>query len=437
MKIRPLSWFDTLSLTRRLCWILTVAMLCCMVNTSCSSDDEPLPPEPEKEYSASTLELIALVDGNAQLKTLLEKAIAKGVVQNPDIKTNPVQTLADYYDFVEWAAHAMPWTVISQPEGTDIFTRIDQSLNYFFFINDIPLDELDGQSLYNNSLQYYEPYRSWLKTFAKAWGAYLDSPDSWCPAYYEIVAKEDTFGLAKGWYEDPSNWNTFNQFFARKLKSPDVRPIAAPADNSVVVSPADACTQGVWQIDAEGYIIQLDEVGAQIKSKKFNSVAQLVGPNSQYRDAFQGGTLTHSFLNVYDYHRYHFPLSGTVKEVTLIEGDYAVGGSIVWNPATSKYDLDCDTPGWQSIETRGCVILETPDYGLVALLPIGMMPVTSINWAPEVKVGAQVSKGQELGHFLFGGSDYVILFQQGIHFTLTPAVYSHQLMGQQLGTLTK
>ena len=240
MKIRPLSWFDTLSLTRRLCWILTVAMLCCMVNTSCSSDDEPLPPEPEKEYSASTLELIALVDGNAQLKTLLEKALAKGVVQNPDIKTNPVQTLADYYDFVEWAAHAMPWTVISKPEGTDIFTRIDQSLNYFFFINDIPLDELDGQSLYNNSLQYYEPYRSWLKTFAKAWGAYLDSPDSWCPAYYEIVAKEDTFGLAKGWYEDPSNWNTFNQFFARKLKSPDARHIAAPADNSVVVSPADA-----------------------------------------------------------------------------------------------------------------------------------------------------------------------------------------------------
>ncbi len=43
------------------------------------------------------------------------------------------------------------------------------------------------------------------------------------------------------------------------------------------------------------------------------------------------------------------------------------------------------------------MILETPDYGVVALLPIGMMPVTSINWAPEVKVGAEVTKGQELG----------------------------------------
>ncbi len=84
----------------------------------------------------------------------------------------------------------MPWTVINQPEGTDLFTRIDESLNYFFFINDIPLDELDGQSLYNNSLQYFEPYRTWLKTFAKAWGAYLDSEDSWNQEYYDIVAKE-------------------------------------------------------------------------------------------------------------------------------------------------------------------------------------------------------------------------------------------------------
>ena len=418
--------------------MLAAIMICgATVLTSCSKDDNPSQPEqPEKVYSASTRELITLVNSNAQLKSLLEKAIAKGVEINPDRETNPAQTLSEYYDFIEWAAHAMPWSVVTQPEGTDIFTRIDQSLNYFFFINDIPLDELDGQSLYNNSLQYFEPYRSWLKTFAKAWGAYLDTEDSWNQAYYDIVAKEDTFGISKGWYEDASNWKTFNQFFARKLNSPAVRPIASPEDNSVVVSPADACTQGVWQIDKEGYIVQDEEAGVQVKSKKFSSIAELVGPNSQYRDAFNGGTLTHSFLNVYDYHRYHFPMTGKVKEVNLIEADYAVGGTITWNPKTKKYDLFCDTPGWQSIETRGCVILETPDYGVVALLPIGMMPVTSINWAPEVKVGAEVTKGQELGHFLFGGSDFVILFQSGIRFTLKPQLFSHQLMGEELGRLT-
>lgn len=415
--------------------LLTVIILCgASVFTSCKPDT---PNKPDKDYSAVTKELIALVNSNAQLKALLEKAIAMGAELNPDKKTNPAQTLTEYYDFVEWAAHAMPWTVIYQPEGTDIFTRIDQSLNYFFFINDLPLDELDGQSLYNNSLQYYEPYRSWLKSFTMAWGAYLDTEESWKQEYYDIVAQEDTFGISKGWYEDASNWKTFNQFFARKLISPSVRPIASPDDSRVVVSPADACTQGVWQIDEDGYIVQQDEPWVQIKSKKFSSVAELVGLNSQYRDAFNGGTLTHSFLNVYDYHRYHFPMSGTVKEISIIEADYAVGGNIIWNPLTERYDLYCDTPGWQSIETRGCVILQTPDFGLVALLPIGMMPVTSINWTQDVKVGAQVCKGQELGWFLFGGSDFVLLFQKGIQFTLTPEVFSHQLMGEELGRLSQ
>lgn len=414
-------------------WLL-IALIVCGVGFFTAFNETK--PSLRDNYSPTTRELITLVEANVQLKTLLEKAIAKGVELNPDPKTNPAQTLTGYYDFVEWAAHAMPWTVIYQPEGTDIFTRIDQSLNYFFFINDLPLDELDGQSLYNNSLQYYEPYRMWLKSFAKTWGDYLDTEDSWKQEYYDMVAEEEIFGISKGWYEAPSNWRTFNQFFARRLSSPAARPIASPDDNSVVVSPADACTQGVWHIDEEGYIVQQDEPGVQIKSKKFSSIAELVGPNSLYRDAFNGGTLTHSFLNVYDYHRYHFPISGIVKEVTLIEAEYAVGGTIIWNPVTGRYDLFCDTPGWQSIETRGCVILETPDYGIVALLPIGMMPVTSINWAPEVTIGAQITKGQELGWFLFGGSDFVLLFPKGVQFALKPAPYSHQLMGEELGRLS-
>lgn len=422
---------------KKLVLLCAIVLVGTLTFVSCTNTDNAAQPvEPVKKYSEATQQLINLVESNTELKFLLEKAIAKGAELNPDIKTNPAQTLEDYYNFVEWAAHAMPWSVISQPEGTDIFTRIDQSLNYFFFINDIPLDELDGKSLYNNSLQYYEPYRTWLKSFAKAWGAFLDTESSWSQAYYDIVAKEDTFGISKGWYEDASNWKTFNQFFARHLKSPDMRPIASPNDNAVVVSPADACTQGVWMIDDAGYIVQSESAGVQIKSKKFSSVAELVGPNSAYRDSFNGGTLTHSFLNVYDYHRYHFPMSGKVKEVNIIDGDYAVGGTITWNPTTKKYDLYCDTPGWQSIETRGCIIIDTPDYGVVALLPIGMMPVTSINWTANVKEGAQVVKGEEMGYFLFGGSDYVIIFQKGVNFKLTPNEFSHQLMGEELGKLS-
>jgi phosphatidylserine decarboxylase len=76
-------------------------------------------------------------------------------------------------------------------------------------------------------------------------------------------------------------------------------------------------------------------------------------------------------------------------------------------------------PGWQNIETRGCVIIDTGKYGLVALLPIGMSQVSSVNFEKTVKVDNTVKKGDMLGYFLFGGSDYVLLFQSKVNFKLT------------------
>jgi len=94
------------------------------------------------------------------------------------------------------------------------------------------------------------------------------------------------------------------------------------------------------------------------------------------------------------------------------------------------------------IETRGCVILETDKYGLVALLPIGMAAVGSVNFESAVKVGTKVSKGDMLGFFLFGGSDFIMLFQDKVNFVLgspkkaDDKSYRHILMGERLGHLT-
>ncbi len=98
--------------------------------------------------------------------------------------------------------------------------------------------------------------------------------------------------------------------------------------------------------------------------------------------------------------------------------------------------------GWQSVETRGCVILETEQYGLVALLPIGMASVSSVNIEDTVKPGTQVKKGDMLGHFAFGGSDFVMVFQDTVDFTLDAPMeangeaYKHLLMGERLGSLS-
>ena len=60
-----------------------------------------------------------------------------------------------------------------------------------------------------------------------------------------------------------------------------------------------------------------------------------------------------------------------------------------------------------------------------------------MNFSEGVIPGAEVRKGDELGWFLFGGSDYVILFQQGVTFTPAVPKNSHILMGEKFGGLAK
>ncbi len=102
--------------------------------------------------------------------------------------------------------------------------------------------------------------------------------------------------------------------------------------------------------------------------------ARLLGPDSAYQDAFKGGTLTHTFLDVNDYHRYHFPVSGRIVELRKIPAVNGAGGITVWHPEKNRYVLIDAIPGWQMIETRDCVIINTEEYGLAAVRPIGRLP---------------------------------------------------------------
>lgn len=392
-------------------------------------------------YGEQTLKLIKIVENNPNIKSLLISSIEKAKKINPDKNTNPAQTLDEYYEFITWAEKSMPWSFLPDVEYSGLYDKIDQSLNYFYFINDQPLPELEGKGYYNNSLQYVEPYCSWLTDFNNAWGDYLDTEESWNENYYQMALADKSFGLQNGWYENPDNWNSFNRFFSRYLKSPNERPIASPEDNSVVVSPADSRPQGIWEIDSTSYIVQ--KQGVVIKSGTLNSIEKLIGEDSEYEDEFANGILTHSFLDVNDYHRYHFPLGGTIKEVRIIDGADASGCLITWDSINNRYASNASVPGWQSVEVRGCVILKTEDYGLVALLPVGMSQVCSIAFEDNIEAGTPVTKGDMLGCFYFGGSDYIIIFQEKAGFVLdTPKekenrpYYKHLLMGEQIGHLT-
>jgi phosphatidylserine decarboxylase len=373
---------------------------------------------------------------------MLESSIAQAKEINPDRGTNPAQNLEEYYAFVSWAESAMPWAIVKKEAYPEIFDNIFQGFCAFYFLIDQPLSELEGKGLVHNSLQYYDPFAKWLTAFNKSWGTYLDTSDSWNEENYQLALNDPNFGLQKGWYEDPSNWSTFNQFFARYLKSPEMRPIARPDADSVVVSFADSEPQGVWAIDSTSNLIA--QGGVPVKSATLKSISKLIGEDSAYKDAFAGGTFTHSFLNVNDYHRYHFPLGGTIKEARIIQGINPTGGELWWEGENNRYAFNpTSKTGWQSVETRGCVILETADYGLVALMPIGMGVVGSVNFEENVTPETIVKKGDMLGHFAFGGSDFIMIFQQGVTFSLDAPrqedsnAYKHILMGERLGVLSK
>jgi phosphatidylserine decarboxylase len=414
-------------------WIalLTLGLLC----AGCVAADTP-----RTQDGPATLELKRLVATNPELRRLLIASIEKAKQVNPDRVTNPAQSLDQYFDFVAWTERAIPSSLLKAKEDATLYQRMDQSLCYLFFIIDQPLTELEGRRYFNNSMQYVEPFSSWLRTFVRSWGSFLDTPESWNKDYLQMAQADDTFGLDRGWYEDPSHWRTFNQFFARQLKSADQRPIAASSDPSVVVSPVDAIPEGTWAIDNSSRAVE--KSGIAVKTGTVQSVEQLVGGQSRYKNAFAGGTLTHLFLDANDYHHYHFPLGGVVKEVAVIPGREMEGGKVTWDAANRRYAFDPSSIGWQSVETRGCVILETEEFGLVALLPIGMTPVSSVTFEPTLKEGVRVRKGDMMGHFLFGGSDFVMVFQAGSNFTLDSPRndnqhYSHVLMGERLGHLQR
>ncbi|MDO5119531.1 MAG: phosphatidylserine decarboxylase [Coriobacteriales bacterium] len=393
----------------------------------------------DNHHAPATETLISMVEHSPELKALLEKSIAKAAEVNPDRTTNPAQTLEEYYDFVDWADTALPWQIAPWADQySTLYDRIDQSLNYFYFLVDQPLEELEDLGYYNNTLQYHEPFRSWLILFTETYGQFLNTTDSWSDEYYQTALANPDFQLDGDLYEDPSNWKTFNQFFARYLSDPSVRPIAEPDNPAVVVSPADTQPQGVWEIDEESMVVSDDPI--TIKSGTLRSVATLLGP-SKYANEFAGGTFTHMFLDVNDYHRYHFPVSGTIKEVLVMPGDDAIGGRVVWDPTTQLYKLQASDTSWQSIETRGLVIVETDGYGLVAVMPVGMSQVSSVTFEDTVQEGQRVEKGDMLGCFLFGGSDIVLLFQGGIDFQMdcpryVDGGYEHIEMGSRFATLS-
>lgn len=412
--------------------LLSTTLLCCTLFTACTNNDYPAVPT-TPQHTEATEALIRICNENAEVKQLLEHAIAQAAEINPDRQYNPAQSLSEFYDFIDWNVRQLPWNVMIHQAPSDygrsLYGRTDQGIGYFWFIVDQPLDELKDRGFFYPTVEFVEPFASWLSTYSNTWGDFLNTEASWNDTYYNMVKDDPDWGLTEGWYGEGNQWRTYNEFFARHLASPDMRPIA----NTDVIAPADSWPKLTWLIDENNQLQYPQDL--QIKTAKISDIAQLIGNDSQYKDAFAGGTLTHTFLDVNCYHRYHSPVDGVLKELRKVPGVSAGGGYTLWNNDEKLYYYVNDM-GFQMVETRACAIIQTEKYGLVAMLPVGMSQICSVNWIPELHVGQQLKRGDEMGYFQFGGSDIIMIFQKGINVSIVHDG-NLTLMGQPYANLKR
>lgn len=179
-----------------------------------------------------------------------------------------------------------------------------------------------------------------------------------------------------------SQFTSFNDFFYRKLK-PGIRPI-----ENGFVSPGD------------GRILAFEKATDiskyYIKGRKFTLQEFL--KNKKLADRHINSSLFILRLSPGDYHRFHFPCSGTPGESTAIKGHYySVSPHALKNNFTRIF---CENK-------REYIILKTQDKGEVVIAPVGATMVGSIveTYTPH----HPVKKGEEMGYFQFGGSTIVLL----------------------------
>ncbi len=192
-------------------------------------------------------------------------------------------------------------------------------------------------------------------------------------------------GLKMDEFEVPQKgYKNFNQFFYRKLK-PNTRQI-----ENGIISPADGKIVVFNQID--------DCYNFYIKDCSFNLITFL--KNNELAEKYNGGSMAIIRLAPADYHRFHFPYDGIPTPSTKIKGYYF---SVSPLALQQNMRIFCENK-------REYSLLKTKDVGDILICEVGATLTGSIvqTYTPY----KPVKKGDEKGHFAFGGSTVVLIFEK-------------------------
>jgi phosphatidylserine decarboxylase len=291
----------------------------------------------------------------------------------------------------------------------------------FYFMNRL-------QSKSEHAEDYSREIFDWTVKFIKERGRFMDSEES---TYYMKEWLNSLGTSIKDYIIPPGGFKSFNEFFTRSLNpETNPRPVASPDDDSVLVASADT------EINFIETNLTL-KTSLPVKTRQLN-VAELLN-HSKYAPYFVGGTALSCVLLPTNYHHYHAPVSGLLVEGMEVPGIYnGIMDGEHWFNEGNIGESDTDFSIFEDFH-RAYFIIETQNYGYVAIIPVGLNTISSIssvvgNLSTYVAPGhpsVPVHKGQELGHFAYGGSLNILLFQAGVLDGISV------LQGQRIGTMAK
>jgi len=218
------------------------------------------------------------------------------------------------------------------------------------------------------------------KLVSSIYGNMMDRPSS----TKKIQAFVEEFDIDMSTFQK-QEFNSFNDFFTRKLKN-NTRPV--DTNSTITVSPADGKLLAYADISNSDFII---------KGYRFDILSFL--NNADLAQKYLDGTLVVIRLAPPDYHRFHFPISGSASPITRIDGDFYSVNPLALRKMAEIFCLN----------KREFTIVTNPLFGDVVMAEVGATMVGSIVQTYTVNF---VNKGEEKGYFKFGGSTVVLLFEK-------------------------
>jgi phosphatidylserine decarboxylase len=192
-------------------------------------------------------------------------------------------------------------------------------------------------------------------------------------------------------------WSSFDAFFTRQLRS-GARQIEG--DARTMVSPADGRLEAPGPIAPGGTYV--------VKGRPY-AVEELVGDAAEAR-RMVGGAGVVVYLSPRDYHRVHAPVSGTIRRIRSMPGDYfpvnEVGVRHVPNLFCRNRRVSIEIEADGGLGRVAVIMVVAMIVGRITTLGIDErdVPVGDHHFDPPMRV----ERGDELGVFHLGSTVVVL-----------------------------